>query len=505
MKRTLDIIYTSDTHSHVFPVDYANGVPENSGILNIAAQVEKNGNTLILDGGDTLQGTPLSQFYLKHAKDYPYHPMAEAFNTLGCDYYTLGNHDFNFGYDALKSYLEAMNGTCLCANAIDLQGELKIEKRAIHVLDNGLRIGITGVVTDYVNIWEQPQNLINFSITDPFKAAKAAYESMKNYCDICICIYHGGFEEDLETGRLLSGSTENIGCRIARELDFDILLTGHQHMAVEGVDLYGTYSVQPPANAGHFIQIHAEEENGAVVYSSSLEKTLDHHETGTYEKLLPLENDTQNWLDQIVGRLAEEIEPEEKLSAAIHGSKVAAIFNQVQLEETGADFSCTSLGNVPVGLKTEVTMRNICGAYLFANTLVVMEVDQQVLKETLERCAAYFTLVNGEPQISDEFLKPKIEHYNYDFFAGLDYEFDLSKPVGSRVVKMNKLDGTPLGDQKYKLVTSNYRATGTGGYEALGESPVLWRGSTEMPELVAEYIKNNSPLPHIHNSKFSVK
>ena len=60
MEKTVQIYYTSDTHGHIFPVNYAAGCPENSGLLNLAAQVEKDGNTLVLDGGDSLQGTPLT-------------------------------------------------------------------------------------------------------------------------------------------------------------------------------------------------------------------------------------------------------------------------------------------------------------------------------------------------------------------------------------------------------------------------------------------------------------
>lgn len=66
---------------------------------------------------------------------------------------------------------------------------------------------------------------------------------MKEQTDLTICIYHGGFECDLESGETLSQTTENVGYRICKELDFDILLTGHQHMSVrEGYIryLYGT-------------------------------------------------------------------------------------------------------------------------------------------------------------------------------------------------------------------------------------------------------------------------
>ena len=86
MERTFKIIYTSDTHGHIFPVNYAAGCGESSGLLNLAAQIDKNGNTLVLDGGDSLQGTPLVQYYLAHADEFPHHPVAEAFNAMGCDY-----------------------------------------------------------------------------------------------------------------------------------------------------------------------------------------------------------------------------------------------------------------------------------------------------------------------------------------------------------------------------------------------------------------------------------
>ena len=501
MEKTFQIYYTSDTHGHVFPVSYASNSPENAGLLNLAAQVEKDGNTLVLDGGDALQGTPLTQYYLEHRGEWPIHPVAAAFNAMGLDYFTLGNHDFNFGYEALREYLEAMDGVCLCTNVEDLGGQLRIRPWAVHTLDNGLRIGITGVVTDFVNIWEQPQNLERIRITDAFRAACAA---LRDQCDVCVCIYHGGFEEDLATGQLLSDSGENIACKIARDLDFDLLLTGHQHMAVEGVNLSGTYATQPPANAGQFLHMVGQWDGAKSRFQSNLIPVGGTHPAEPYQSLLPLENAVQHWLDQPIGVLSQAIPLEGKLEAALYGSQVAALFNQVQLTETGADFSCTSLGNDPVGLASPVTMRGVTAAYLFANTLVVLEVTEEVLRQTLERCAAYFTLVDGQPQISEEFLLPKVEHYNYDFYAGLSYTFDLRRPVGSRVIHLTKLDGSPLGSGKFRLCTSNYRATGTGGYEILRKCPVLWRGGTEMPDLTARYIQAHSPMPQLHNVEMRV-
>lgn len=494
MPKEFTIYYTSDTHGHIFPVNYAANLPEASGLLNLASEIRKDGNTLVLDGGDSLQGTPLTQHYLENRSKWPVHPVAEAFNAMGLDCFTLGNHDFNFGYEALRDFIDAMDAECLCANLTDLGGELNVRPWTVRTLANGLRVGITGAVTDFVNVWEQPCNMEKLRITDAFDAVARAYEYLKNRCDVTVCIYHGGFEEDLDTGKVLSNSGENVACKIARELEYDILLTGHQHMQVEGVELSGTYAVQPPANAPACIKIGAAVSDGLTRCSSTVLPAGEKCAAEPYNTLLPLEREVQRWLDSPVGELSESIAPEGKLDAALYGSRVADLFNLVQLDATGADFSCTSLGNEPIGLASPVTMRSITAAYLFANTLVVLEVTEEVIRAALERCAEYFTLENGVPRVSDMFLRPKIEHYNYDFYAGISYIFDLRRPVGDRVVSLTLPDGSPLGAHKYRLVTSNYRATGTGGYDVLRNCRVLWRGGTEMPDLTARYLRSHSPL-----------
>ena len=72
--KKLKIIFTSDTHGHLFPENYTAKCKEDSGLLNIAQQIEKDGNTLVIDGGDTLQGTPLSQYYISYRDAYPFQP-----------------------------------------------------------------------------------------------------------------------------------------------------------------------------------------------------------------------------------------------------------------------------------------------------------------------------------------------------------------------------------------------------------------------------------------------
>lgn len=525
------IIFTSDTHGHVFPINYATGEQENSGLMSIAAQMEgekeKDGNTLVIDGGDNLQGTPLMAYYLSHMDEYELNPMAEGFNAMGLDYYTFGNHDFNYGYEAFWDFANAMKATLVCANVIDKTGGLDIKKHVIHTLEDGTRVGITGAVTGFVNVWEQERNLINYIVEDPIEALKKENEELEGKCDIKVCIYHGGFEEDLTTGSKLSDSEENQACRIIREMNFDIILTGHQHKPVEGIAMSGTYGVQPPDKGMQYCVLDAEyvgkdedrDVKGRTLTGSGwsvmsfLIPVEEHY--ADFDKLnnanpglKKMNEDLQIWLDEPIGCLEKEIEPEQKLESAINGSKVAAIFNQVQLELTGADFSSTSISNDPLGLPKNITVRDVLNIYRFANTEVVKEITGADLKEALERSAEYFSIdeKTGEICVSETFLKPKVEHYNYDYFAGLQYEFDISRPVGDRVVMLKKLDGSEiLADEKYTIVTSNYRATGTGGYKSIARGKTIRTYTEEMPDLLIDFIKRNSPIGEIDNCRYKVR
>ena len=60
----------------------------------------------------------------------------------------------------------------------------------------------------FVNVWEAKEHLEKITVSEPLPAIKEQYEYLKDKCDITVCIYHGGFEEDLQTGRLLSQTAE---------------------------------------------------------------------------------------------------------------------------------------------------------------------------------------------------------------------------------------------------------------------------------------------------------
>ncbi|MEG0326006.1 MAG: bifunctional UDP-sugar hydrolase/5'-nucleotidase [Cellulosilyticaceae bacterium] len=502
MKKTLKMYYTSDTHGYLFPTDYVSKEEKNMGVLSCISEFEKDGNTLVLDGGDTVQGSAFSKYMWE--KQSTGCTIAEVFNSAPYDYITLGNHDFNYDYKGLERYLHTLSAQCLAANVVDHTNQLGIKPYVIHELANGLKVGLVGIVTDYVNLWEKPVHLEHFTVEDTYEAAKKTLEEIKGLCDITVCIYHGGFECNLETGERLAEGNENVGYRICKELDYDILLTAHQHMPVEGRMLYGTYTLQLPANAQKYGYIEVEVlSDGKLKITSEciIPQMID---VATVSKeWTKMQEEVEVWLDKKLGSFTEEIPALTKIELAVNGSRLADFCNQLQLEHTGADFSCISLGNNPIGFNREVTTRDVMAAYQFPNTIKVLEVDESILRKALERCAEYFTLEDGEMTISDCFLSPKVEHYNYDFFAGLSYTFDLTKPVGQRVVEIKK-DGKPLEDGKYTLAMSDYRATGTGGYECYQECKLVKEYGVDIQELAIEYIKSHGEVQIMDKPEFGL-
>lgn len=152
--KNLKIYFTSDMHGFVYPTDYADNNKKAIGMLNVINSFTKDDNTLIIDGGDTIQGSPFTTFLTN--EEFTKHPIAEVMNAGKYDYVTLGNHDFNYGYENLQKYLDNLEGKCLCANVEDTTNKLPILPYDIKTMGNGLKVGIIGFTTDFINVWPCP-------------------------------------------------------------------------------------------------------------------------------------------------------------------------------------------------------------------------------------------------------------------------------------------------------------------------------------------------------------
>lgn len=486
-EKKLTIYYTTDLHGHFYPTTYGDRLERPLGLFRCAPCFEKDGDTLIIDGGDILQGSPFAAYCRKKLQSAK--PVAEIMNRCGYDVVTLGNHDFNYGLAYLRDYLSRGTFDCVCENVRDAAGNT-LHPYMIKVMESGLRVGIAGIVTDHVNIWEKPENLEGIHITAPFEAARSALERMQGEVDLTICIYHGGFERDLQTGRLLSQTGENIAYRLCQELGYDILLTGHQHLSLHGRWIHGTYALQSADNGREFHRLTVSVSEGCKRISSERVAADAPADASLVQGFAELEAAVQTWLDEDVGRLPRALVKAPHLQMAACGSDIARMFLDVQRQFSGAQISAVSLANDVMGFGEAVTRRDILASYPYSNTLVVLEITGEKLRAALERSAAYFSLgEDGALAVSETFLRPKVEHYNYDYYAGIAYCIDVSRPVGGRVVSLQYRGNDVQPDDVFSICMSNYRASGAGGYDMYPGCRVLREIQRDMSDLIMEYFE----------------
>src|ERR1041385_5611050 len=113
------ILGTTDMHGHIFPIDYYTNKYDNVGIAKVATLVKEarknDPDLLLLDSGDTIQGTPLEYLHNKR-KNGPPDPMMLTMNALHYDAMAVGNHEYNFGLQVLEKARSEAKFPFLSAN-----------------------------------------------------------------------------------------------------------------------------------------------------------------------------------------------------------------------------------------------------------------------------------------------------------------------------------------------------------------------------------------------------
>ena len=481
----MKIIYTSDLHSYLFPTDYFTSGEKNMGYYRIMDSYHKDQDTVVIDCGDNLQGSALSKYVMDKKLFHPF-PQAEALRKGKVDYLVPGNHDFNYGYEIFKLFFSQTGGRILASNLLDSSGTLDIIPHVVLTDSTGLRVGLTGVITDWVNVWEKKENLGPMVISDSRKAAERELLWLKENSDISVLVYHGGYECRLEDGEVLQNSRENIAYELLRDLSFDLILTGHQHRSIPMTEVFGTKTMQCPAFAVSYgeIEINKDSIKGRLLPPKD---GVSRCEIEKRELSLSVEK----WLDEEIGRIDQPITAPGRVESALKGNHIADLFNYLQLYYTGADISCTALNNKLFSLSSSLTVREILSSCQYPNSIFVIEVGEKEIRAALERCAEFFTLRSGVPEISREFLEPKAEMYNYDYYIGISYTFDLSKKVGERVVRL-LWKGEEIGERKLKLAINNYRITGAGGYPLFPKCKVIKSYDWDMQDQSIAFFKSKN-------------
>ncbi|MBS4197075.1 bifunctional metallophosphatase/5'-nucleotidase [Lederbergia citri] len=518
---TLVILETSDLHGHVFPKQYRNHEEVNSGLAKVATIIkdehEKNNYSLLIDNGDVIQGTPLTYYYAKFMHEEK-NPLISIMNELEYDCAVLGNHEFNYGDELLQRAIDQSAFNCLSANILKEETMEPVfgPPYLVKEFDNGLKVIILGVTTHFIPNWEQPSNIKGLVFEDALSSAKKWIEYIQEHekYDLLVVSYHGGFERDLHSGEETEALTgENQAYEMCQTLTgIDVLLTGHQHRMI--ADKVNEVTVIQPGCHGEAVgkvAVTFEKVNGKWVVKESspqLIKVSDDVKADPHIMKLTKEYEeaTQTWLDQPICTIIGNMTIENPFEVRISDHPLIEFLNQVQMEASGAKISCTALfDNDSRGFGEHITMRDIVSTYVYPNTLKVIRITGEAMKDALEKSASYFMMDgNGDISVNPEFTEPKPQHYNYDMWEGVDYLLDIRNPIGSRVAYL-KIGEKPVQmDEEYDVVMNNYRAAGGGGYTMFRNMPVIKEIQIDMTELIANYMLKRKTIHASCNGNWKV-
>lgn len=501
----LAIYHTSDLHGYVYPTNYVK--EQQLGILKIGSYIlndQKNYDaSLKIDCGDLLQGSALAHYLSKQKLDK--NPILEGLEFIGYDAYVIGNHEFNYGLEYLNNSYKHVEDKIINSNIEGLEFNTKPYKIFNF---NGFRVACIGFTTSFIPNWEHEKNIINLKFLNPVEMYGKYEKELKEKADYIIVCYHGGFEKSLDgtntpTEKL---TKENQGSELLEKYNsINMVLSGHQHRSFITM-INGVLCSQPLHNGQKFSKIILDTETNEVSYELVDVSLLNDEINEDMEKIFNnIEAELKDYLDREIGCFDKDIVIDDIFEARLKGHPFINFLHQVQLEASEADFSALSLFDSAIGFKKNVSIRDILINYPYPNTLMVLKVKGDKLKEAIEKAATYFSIEDGKIKISDSFLIPKVQNYNYDMFAGLDYEIDLSRDFGNRVISMKK-DGKDIDlDKYYKVVMNNYRATNTSIYPSYEGAEVVKEINVDVSELIINYFLKHHNVKVIQQSNYIIK
>lgn len=514
----ITLLSTTDLHGNIFPIDYYRNQPAQLGLAKVATLIHEARkdapDALLLDCGDTIQGTPLA-YYHNRVNNTPPDPMMLAMNHLRFDALAVGNHEFNFGLAVFEKARREARFPWLGANILsEKTGEPAYDPVLVKEIQ-GVRVCIVGVTTPGIPSWENAVNYAGLRFADPIATTRRWVRVLRDEhrADVVVVAMHMGLEEDLTTGVRSPGQVpnENAALAVARQVEgIDVILMGHTHREVPALMVNGALLAQANRwgdrliRADLFLERADSNQPWTILARRSVSIPV-HAGTPADSAILalaqPYHDATQAWLSRPIGYSAEALSAEQ---ARVQDTAIIDVIQRVQLDYGKADISFAAAFSPQAALpKGDVTVRDISGLYIYENTLVVLELTGRQVRDALEHAARYFRPYQPG-KTPTELIDPTIPGYNFDMAEGVEYTIDLRQAPGSRITRLDFRGAPVQPDQRFRVATNNYRMNGGGGYDMFRGAPVLDRSSREIRDLIVEWVEKHREVPTVPNRNWKI-
>jgi 5'-nucleotidase/UDP-sugar diphosphatase len=432
------IMHTNDLHGQLLPRDGWGGIAE------IARIIRGVNPDLVLDAGDISTGTFL-------ADEFKGAPTIQAMNKIGYEAGTIGNHEFDYGEDALRLRLREAKFPALSAN---LQTPVSEIKKYTIVSARGIRFGLIGLTTEDLKTKSHPNKVAGVTVFDTVKTLEQLLPEVRSKSDFIIAMVH---LEDDEEKRVASAFPE-----------IRLIVGGHNHDALGPFWLDKTLVVKTGVagrNVGR-VDLDFQNKNLLRMEARLIPVRNVRPDRDVTKVLEPFIDRVKLKLTEVIGEATDDL----FYSRAVESSLADAVADAFR-EKGKTQIAFHNTGGIRANLrKGKITWGNAFEVLPFQNTLVTLKLTGAQLKKTLER--GLVTTVGVLAQ------------------SGLRVQFDRMKPPGQQVVSVLLLDGTPLDDSKlYSITTNDFVVAGGDGFTEFARGTDIIDTGILLRDVFVDYIK----------------
>ncbi|GHP14846.1 2',3'-cyclic-nucleotide 2'-phosphodiesterase [Lentilactobacillus fungorum] len=514
MKITL--LATSDTHGFIEPTNYVDsnadkpfGLQRDQTAIKRYAQQHPDEKIILIDNGDFLEGSPMAYYVAKLADQADQAAFISAYNQVGYQVGTIGNHEFDYGLNYLNFMMTNSHRQFVCANIVDQHNEPQLADPYTIIEIAGVKVGFLGLTTTSTKKWKNVNDLNEFNLIPELDACKRYIPELRAKADIVVVVYHGGFERD-HTGNWNDiNPGENRGYDILKHIKgIDALISGHQHRKIAS-RLFNVPIVQP-GSRGEFIgkisfNVSNHDQKITRTNSELISASDSEPDEEMGQSISRLSKHLQTWLDKPLSTIKGSLTFDDPFKARIEETAFIEFIQKIQMDKMGTDISATALyNNEAHGFEDPITMRNIITNYVYPNTLVKSRITGADLRAALEVTAKYFDVKHGAVTVNEQFMFPKERFYNYDMYEGIDYTLNISNPVGSRVTELKYHGKDVVDDQILYVALNRYRASGGGHYPMFTRDKIVASSDTTISQVILEYLEQHPVVEATNNHNFRI-
>ena len=458
-------------------------------IAALKTDYESRGAEVILvDAGDYSQGT--TNVSTTKGAD-----AVAMMNAAGYDVVTIGNHEFDYGYEQLMDNMSKAEFKVVCADVFDADGTTIFDANYTYTTKSGVKVGFFGLLTPEAQTKANPALIkgLTFAIDDLWAVSQKQIDALAD-ADVVICLSHLGVDNETKpyTSYDLWNNTKGI----------DMIIDGHSHTVMTKGD-----KNEPIQSTGTAFA------NIGVIVIDDASKKIESNELVAVTDTMAKDEAVAAAAEKIIDRVKAEYDVKFAVSKVeLNGAKAPngnrdsetnngdlitdAMVWQVLQNKDGLTVNedhvvaITNGGGIRAAIKPgDVTKNDINTVLPFGNTVAVVYVTGAELLEALE-ASTYCTpgAIGGFPQVSG---------INFTIHTGKAYDANAETypnstyygPKSINRVVINSINGKEFKENEiYAVVTNNFCAAGGDTYYAFASASAQFDTGIPVDEAVMAYI-----------------